>query len=392
MDLNAGPQGLLHVLDLMRVQCRSQICASLYDVLNNHVYTASKMTTSPRCIRWGIVGLGDVCQTKSGPAFAKASRSQLVAVCRRTAGAAEEWARAHDVPRWYTDARDLISDPNVDAVYIATAPHSHRSLALLVAAAGKPCLMEKPLARNSSEAASIAASFQRARLPLYVAYYRRALPRYRIARDWLPRVGRLISVRAVVRRCKPDAGWRCERRISGGGYVVDVGSHVVDILDYLLGPLMVESSVAGRKCELGVMCAEGDCSENYCSFEFSQYTANGDISGSAIFDFAHDGDMEDEIVIKGSDGTITFAALGLHGSSPFVHFEGQQNDSVEVQQVQHTHLNLIEEVVSDLLGESGICSADGQAGVRAAIVIDAALERSSNHPRLSMQSFRGTSD
>lgn len=82
---------------------------------------ASRLST----VRWGILGVGDVCEVKAGPALYKAQGSKLVAVMRRTASKAEDFAKRHGVPRWYTDADELLSDPEVNAVYIATPPRNH---------------------------------------------------------------------------------------------------------------------------------------------------------------------------------------------------------------------------------------------------------------------------
>merc|ERR1712048_931557 len=122
-------------------------------------------------IRWGIVGCGAVCERKSGPAFYKATGSELVAVSSRSMAKAEDYAKRHNVPRFYDDARSLINDPDVDAVYVATPPGSHKELALAVAKAGKPCLIEKPMARSFREAQLMVTEFERANLHLFVAYY-----------------------------------------------------------------------------------------------------------------------------------------------------------------------------------------------------------------------------
>jgi len=102
-------------------------------------------------IRWGILGCGDVTEIKSGPALQKAEGSALVAAMRRDRAKAEDFARRHGVPRAYGDADALIHDADVDAVYIATPPSSNAELALRVAAAGKPCLGEKPMATSHAE-------------------------------------------------------------------------------------------------------------------------------------------------------------------------------------------------------------------------------------------------
>ena len=104
-----------------------------------------------RIINWGIIGCGKVTEVKSGPAFNLANNSKLVAVMRRTGKLAEDYAYRHNVPKWYDNANDLINDPEVDAVYVATPPASHKDYALAVADANKIVYVEKPMALNYSE-------------------------------------------------------------------------------------------------------------------------------------------------------------------------------------------------------------------------------------------------
>src|SRR6188508_2966114 len=138
-----------------------------------------------RTIRWGIIGCGDVTEVKSGPGFQKAEGSALVAVMRRDGDKARDYARRHGVPRAYDRAGDLIQDAEVDAVYIATPPSSHAELAFRVAEAGKPCLVEKPMALNHPECLRMIGAFQSRRRPLWIAYYRRSLRRFQIVQERL---------------------------------------------------------------------------------------------------------------------------------------------------------------------------------------------------------------
>ena len=87
--------------------------------------------------------------------------------------------------KYYTDADALIDDAEIDAVYIATPPDSHLFYALKVASAGKACCIEKPLAPNYEESKKIALAFKKNNIPLFVAYYRRSLPRFTKIREWL---------------------------------------------------------------------------------------------------------------------------------------------------------------------------------------------------------------
>lgn len=75
-----------------------------------------------KTINWGIIGCGKVTEVKSGPGFQNAENSALVAVMRRNGELAKDYAERHNVPKWYDNAEDLLNDPEVDAVYIATPP------------------------------------------------------------------------------------------------------------------------------------------------------------------------------------------------------------------------------------------------------------------------------
>ena len=117
-------------------------------------------------------------RSRAGRRLQKAEGSQLVAVMRRNGALAQDYARRHGVPRWYDDAQQLIDDPEVDAVYIATPPHMHKAYTLAVARAGKPVYVEKPMALNAAECQEMIDACRSAGVPLFVAYYRRALPRF----------------------------------------------------------------------------------------------------------------------------------------------------------------------------------------------------------------------
>src|SRR5471032_640688 len=206
-------------------------------------------------IRWGIIGCGDVTEVKSGPGFQKANRSQLVAVMRRNGALAADYAKRHGVPRWYDDARALVNDPGVDAIYVATPPGAHLDGALLAAAAGKPCYVEKPMARHTPECDAMIAAFAQAKQKLFVAYYRRAMPRFLKAKELVDdgAIGQLTGIAYRLAWPTPanadpaKNAWRVSAENAGGGLFLDVGSHLLDFLDFCLGPL---EDVHGRAARL----------------------------------------------------------------------------------------------------------------------------------------------
>ena len=136
-----------------------------------------------KTIRWGILGAGDVCEVKSGPAFQRAEHSELVAVMRRDGAKAEDFARRHGVGRWYDSVSDLLGDSEVDAVYIATPPRFHLEHTLAALTAGKDVYLEKPMAMSADECRQIIKAEEKSKNKLALAHYRRALPAFTRIRE-----------------------------------------------------------------------------------------------------------------------------------------------------------------------------------------------------------------
>ena len=266
---------------------------------------ASTTLTTVERVRWGIIGVGNVTERKSGPGFQLAKRSELVAVMRRNAGLAADYARRNNVPRWYDDADELINDPEVDAVYVATPPDSHREYAVRVAQAGKPVYVEKPMARTALECEEIISACERAGVGLFVAYYRRALPRFATVKDLIDggRIGQPRSVsirneRAAQVGGAGGGGWRVEAEISGGGYFVDLGSHILDLLDWLLGPV---NDVAGVATNRG-----GHYHEDLVTGVFSFRSG---VEGVGVWNY-DSFQNDDQIEIIGTAGALRFLLFG----------------------------------------------------------------------------------
>jgi len=218
------------------------------------------MSTIDKPIRWGIIGCGDVCEVKSGPAFQKVTGSVLQAVMRRNGDLAADYAKRHGVGKWYDDADALIADPEIDAIYIATPPSSHAEYTLKAAAAGKPVYVEKPMALSFAECQTMIKACENAKVPLMVAYYRRTLPHFEKIRELLQSqaIGelRLINI-ALYQSPQPELvaahklkNWRVQPEISGGGYFFDLASHQLDLLDYWFGPIIKVGGMVYNQAKL----------------------------------------------------------------------------------------------------------------------------------------------
>jgi 1,5-anhydro-D-fructose reductase (1,5-anhydro-D-mannitol-forming) len=332
-------------------------------------------------VRWGIIGCGDVCVVKSGPAFGKAEGSTLQAVCRRTRSKAQQYAQAHNVPSFYSSADELLLDENIDAVYIATNPDSHLELALKAAQKGFPTLLEKPMGRCTAEASVISAAFEQRGIPLFVAYYRRSLPRYIRAKELLSRIGAVRSILVEVRQPKEEDGWRTVRMTAGGGLFVDRGTHIVDLLDWMFGPVLVLASHFGNQSvsSWAEAPAEGFAGvEDHVFFAFSLPLVPSAEENMACFDFDHKAEPVDRISVTGRDGLVlSFPALSLPSSDPAIRINDASGNVILeeiIENPEHVHGPLIQSAVDELRGNTARCPSTDRNGLRASVVVDAALE------------------
>jgi predicted dehydrogenase len=163
---------------------------------------------------------------------------------RRDAGKAKDYAVRHSVPRWYGDADELIHDPDVNAVYVATPPSTHGDYAIRAMEAGKPVYVEKPMASNWQECVRMNEVSKATGTPLYVAYYRRELPYFVKVKELILSgiLGDLLYAKvdfnAPPRKEDLDAAhppWRVDPEIAGGGYFYDMACHQLDLMTWFFG-------------------------------------------------------------------------------------------------------------------------------------------------------------
>lgn len=313
-------------------------------------------------IRWGIIGCGDVTEVKSGPALQKVEGSELVAVMRRSADKARDYAERHGVPHWYSDADELIADPRVNAIYIATPPDSHADYTQRAAHAKKPVYVEKPMARSYGECQAMVAACQEAGVPLFVAYYRRAMPYFLKVKELLDggAIGTVHSVHIALHQ-RPMAvdpqtpPWRIVREISGGGLFFDLASHQLDLLDFLLGPIAKAQGVTANRA--GLYAAEDTVS---ASFAFAAGP-----TGSGSWSFASN-ESRDTIEIFGAEGHIAFSTYQF---TPIALENNQGQQRFKIDPPDHVQQPLIQTVVAALLG-AGACPSSGESGARTSYIMD----------------------
>jgi len=320
-------------------------------------------------LKWGIIGCGDVVKTKSGGAF-----KDVGYVLSRNG--AEEYAASIGAKATSTP-EELIE--NVDAVYIATPPDGHNEYVRLFALYGKPILVEKPMARTALEASIMASDCQERNTPLFVAYYRRCLPRFRKIKEIIES-GAIGKIRfahiqhtlrpedhpvAPVLKDRPIP-WRYSKAVNGGGNFVDMGTHHLDLLDWFFGPVTV---LHGEASNQGGLYETEDT-------VFASMKA-GDVNVTGQWCYAA-GVNEDSFHVVGGAGSIEFRVFN-DWRVKVVTREGNKENTefLTIQNPKWVHQPLVQ-AVEEEINSGSKCPTNWENGLRAMRVQDRILNASRN--------------
>ena len=318
-------------------------------------------------INWGMIGCGNVTEKKSGPAFNKVPNSRLLAVMGRNPAKAADYAARHGVPVWYDNVDDLINDPRINAVYISTPPDVHLEYARKVMLAGKPVYVEKPMARNAAECDEMNKISRETGAPLFVAYYRRALPYFLKLKELIDQsvIGeiRCVNIRlqnppyAEETGENPQPRWRVFPEISGGGHFHDLASHQFDFLEYAFGPIKLATGISRN---LAGLYPADDCV--VANFEFES-----GILGNGCWCFTVNKEQKiDECQLIGSQGRIIFSFFDSYNITVE---KGDTTQVYELPYPENVQQPLIELIVKQLTG-TGKCPSTGISGARANFLLD----------------------
>ncbi len=320
-------------------------------------------------IKWGFIGCGEVTERKSGPAFSLVPGSSVVAVMSRNQEKAKSYAQRHGIPRWYTDAQELVDDPEVNAVYIATPPSSHATYAIMAMKSGKPVYVEKPLAASYPECQRINRISEQTGVPCFVAYYRRYLPYFQRVKQLVAEgaIGKVLNVQ--VRFAVPprdldynrnNLPWRVQRDIAGGGYFYDLAPHQIDLLQEMFGPILRAHGYCANRG--GLYQTEDTVS---ASFQF-----NDGMPGSGSWCFVSDASAKtDRIEIVGDKGSLSFSVFTYE---PIVLHTEQGREEIVVENPKHVQMPLIQNVVEHLQKTSN-CTCDSVSATTVNWVMDRIL-------------------
>lgn len=309
---------------------------------------------------WGIIGCGDVVERKSGPSILQAGGSRIVGVMRRNAAKARSFAEAHGIGLCTDKAARIIEHTDVDIVYVATPPSSHKDYVLTAAQAGKHVLVEKPMGLSAAEDTEMIAACENAGVELFVAYYRRFHPHVVKMRELLAdgRIGTLVHGQidfAMPPLADYDWRWRVKPEISGGGLFVDVVTHRIDLMVHLLG----EPTFA---CGTRSIFSPGGNVEDVATLGVR--FASG-AQCSVVGDF-HSHRSADRFVLAGTQGTIHTDRLDGHA---FNLTRGDMCEQFAFAPLPAPHVGLVRHIERVLAGaEANDCS--GRDGRSTDLILD----------------------
>jgi predicted dehydrogenase len=298
-------------------------------------------------ISWGIIGCGDVTEVKSGPAFNKVPNSRLSAVMRRNEEKAKDYAKRHGVEKWYSNADDLINDPGVNAIYVATPPASHEQYAVKAMRAGKPVYVEKPMAINTPAAERMEQVAKETGMKISIAHYRREQPIFLKIKELLKQkaIGdvRLIELKIWQPHqsniiAKTETNWRIDPSVSGGGLFYDLAPHQLDLMLYFFGKAR---RVSGISFNASGLYNADDVTSGQILFE-----SNCLFNGSWCFTSY---DRQDSCEIIGNEGRILFSVFDQNQLR--LEKEGTET-TFEFEKLQHVQQPMIQKVVEYFLGQS----------------------------------------
>lgn len=297
-------------------------------------------------IKWGMIGAGDVTEVKSGPAFKKIKDSDLIAVMRRDEEKVKDYAARHGITYWYTSAEEMLANPDINAVYIATPPHVHLYYVEKSLQAGKMVYVEKPLALNSEEARQMRSLLNQYGGKLVVAHYRRANPYFVKIKEIIDAgfIGRpsLVNLRiykkeqSCLELSVPKNKWRIDPAISGGGLFHDLAPHQLDLMLAIFGEPVYYGGLSDTK---------GTTSPA------TRVSGHVLFDNGVLFDGVWDFNQLEEVdycEILGSDGRLSFS---FFEAKPVVLDRGGACDKFYFEPLPHVQQPMIEQTVAYFLGQ-----------------------------------------
>lgn len=246
-------------------------------------------------LKWAVLGAGDVARRRAMPAINKTKNGRVFAIFSRAEERAKRIAEDYGAERYYTDVDQLLSDDDIDAVYISTPPYLHCEHTCLAAEHGLDIVCDKPMAMNPAECEKMIDACEINRVSLQICYLFRFHSCFIKIKNLIAdgKLGQVVQARMPIMKWSVREDWRRELKKSGGGAIMDIGSHSIDLLRYVIGSEVTEVSA-------------------FCSNRLRQYETED--TGVTMMKFENGAYAFTDTSFSTPGGDIVFEVYGTDGS------------------------------------------------------------------------------
>lgn len=313
-------------------------------------------------IKWGLIGCGDISQKRVAPGLRDAVKSTLVSVNRSDFSKAMSFAKKFGADKWIENWEDLVTDTDINAVYIATPVYLHAEQTIAAAEAGKHVLCEKSMAMNTAEADKMIDACKANNVKLGIAYYRNFYPAVHRIKEIIAseEIGKIVHIQSnnfenFNRLPGEPRYWLLEKEKSGGGPMMDMGCHRIEVFTNIVGSVQ---SITSFNDNIIFTREVEDSSIVYFKFESG---ATGILTSSHAAN-----EPQDTLDIFGTKGSIHLPVLN-EGTINITSRRGSRFE--KYLKNQNTHLPLIEDFVKAVTGDREP-AVTGEMGREVTIILD----------------------
>lgn len=197
-------------------------------------------------IKWGVIGCGGIADRRTLPGMMLSENAELIAVMDANKAAAESCKEKYNAKYAFDNIEELLAIDEIQAVYIASPVFCHKEQAFAAADSGKDILIEKPVGLTSQEAEEIADYCDKKGVKLGVGFMMRFHAYHQKMKEIVQsgKIGEIVSARAQLTCWYPEMEncWRQDMKLSGGGAMMDMGVHCVDLIRYITGMNVKEAA------------------------------------------------------------------------------------------------------------------------------------------------------
>ena len=309
-------------------------------------------------VRWGLIGIGETAIGEDDLTFNTVAGSKVVAIMHSQKQKAKELAKRYNIESYTDDVLELIENTEVNAIYIATQPETHATYAVMAMNAGKPVLIEQPVAASYDDCIRINNISSKLSVPCFVAYPMRFMPRFRKVKQLIldDAIGKILNIQSTLYTTADSTTPENQYEHKFYKYV----PQQLDILQEIFGIIVEANGLTSHSKNKQISNTINSC----LMFE-------GNVPAVSTWCFnAADDTQKDVVEVIGERGIIRFSVFT---GQNIIIIRGKEQQNINVEKPVSKHEQLIKSVVEDIQGFN-ICTATSVSATPSSWVVDRILK------------------